>query len=347
VNNALDQCPSTPTGATVNAQGCAPAQLDSDNDGVNNAIDQCPSTPTGATVNAQGCAPAQLDSDNDGVNNAIDQCPSTPTGATVNAQGCAPAQLDSDNDGVNNALDQCPSTPTGATVNAQGCAPAQLDSDNDGVNNALDQCPSTPTGATVNAQGCAPAQLDSDNDGVNNAIDQCPSTPANETANASGCSLSQLTGDAVAGEALYSSMTCVGCHGANRQGGVGPTLTKAALTAKYSSPAEVQPLVKGMSRYGANATDQQALDIATYLMTVEPAPVGNAANGAALYSSKTCVGCHGASGAGTPPVFPSVRGATAADLSSAIMVSGSTMSAIGAGLTPTEIQDLGAYMSGL
>ena len=129
----------------------APTQLDDDNDGVNNAIDQCPATPAGETVDAVGCSATQLDDDSDGVNNAIDQCPATPAGETVDANGCSNTQLDDDSDGVNNAIDQCPATPAGETVDAVGCSATQLDDDNDGVNNAIDQCPATPAGETVDA----------------------------------------------------------------------------------------------------------------------------------------------------------------------------------------------------
>ena len=41
----LDQCPNTPAGESVDAQGCAQAERDDDGDGVANDIDQCPNTP--------------------------------------------------------------------------------------------------------------------------------------------------------------------------------------------------------------------------------------------------------------------------------------------------------------
>jgi hypothetical protein len=195
INNAIDQCPATPNGETPNGAGCSLTQLDSDTDSVNDAIDQCPNTPTGEAVNGQGCSSSQLDADNDGVSDALDQCPNTPTGEAVNAAGCSLTQLDSDNDSVSDAADQCPATPTGEAVNANGCAPSQLDTDNDGANDAIDQCPATPAGEATNPEGCAPSQLDTDNDGVNDAIDQCPATPVGEQANAEGCAPSQLDTD--------------------------------------------------------------------------------------------------------------------------------------------------------
>jgi OOP family OmpA-OmpF porin len=88
---------------------------DADGDGVPDDIDQCPNTPPGRTVGADGC---QLDSDGDGVVDFDDQCPNTPAGAAVDAKGCP---LDSDGDGVPDYKDECPDTKAGAKVDARGC----------------------------------------------------------------------------------------------------------------------------------------------------------------------------------------------------------------------------------
>ena len=61
---------------------------DTDGDGVNDDIDTCPNTPTGETVDANGCSDSQKDTDGDGVSDDKDTCPNTPTGETVNANGC-------------------------------------------------------------------------------------------------------------------------------------------------------------------------------------------------------------------------------------------------------------------
>ena len=89
--------------------------VDSDGDGVPDDRDQCPNTPAGVAVNADGCP---LDTDGDGVPDYKDECPGTPAGVEVNASGCP---LDSDGDGVPDYMDQCPDTPAGADVNALGC----------------------------------------------------------------------------------------------------------------------------------------------------------------------------------------------------------------------------------
>lgn len=61
------------------------APADSDGDGVVDSADQCPNTPKGNSVNAQGC-PA--DTDGDGVYDYADKCPETPNGIPVDADGC-------------------------------------------------------------------------------------------------------------------------------------------------------------------------------------------------------------------------------------------------------------------
>lgn len=77
-------------GDTVTS-GAAPAPKpvekakDSDGDGVLDANDQCPGTPAGAAVDANGCP---LDSDNDGVYDYQDACPGTAPGVQVDEKGC-------------------------------------------------------------------------------------------------------------------------------------------------------------------------------------------------------------------------------------------------------------------
>lgn len=99
---------------------CAPDDMmakDSDGDGVTDDKDQCPGTPAGAPVDANGCP---LYSDGDGVPDYLDKCPGTPTGVLVDADGCP---IDSDGDGVPDYLDKCPNTPAGSKVDANGCPP--------------------------------------------------------------------------------------------------------------------------------------------------------------------------------------------------------------------------------
>ena len=106
--------------------------MDSDNDGVTDDIDTCADTPSGETVDENGCSDSQKDSDNDGVTDATDTCADTPSGETVDENGCSDSQKDSDNDGVTDATDTCADTPSGETVDENGCSDSQKDLDEDG-----------------------------------------------------------------------------------------------------------------------------------------------------------------------------------------------------------------------
>ncbi|MFK7929512.1 MAG: hypothetical protein AB8H79_15050 [Myxococcota bacterium] len=89
---------------------------DSDGDGVADADDDCPSTPSGVTVDADGCP---IDTDDDGVSDDMDDCPSTPSGVTVDADGCP---VDADGDGVSDDVDDCLGTASGEVIDASGCS---------------------------------------------------------------------------------------------------------------------------------------------------------------------------------------------------------------------------------
>lgn len=68
----------------------APPPVDSDGDGVPDSRDQCPGTPPGVAVDADGCP---LDSDGDGVPDYRDACPGTPPGTRVDSRGCPIADV--------------------------------------------------------------------------------------------------------------------------------------------------------------------------------------------------------------------------------------------------------------
>ncbi len=176
VLDSADQCPATPAGDKVDANGCS-LPKDADMDGVTDNLDKCPATPAGDRVDATGCS-LPKDADGDGVMDASDKCPNTPAGTAVDATGCA---KDSDADGVADASDKCPNTPAGTAVDATGCA---KDQDRDGVTDENDKCPNTPAGTAVDATGCA---KDSDGDKVADNLDRCPNTPAGTQVTANGC----------------------------------------------------------------------------------------------------------------------------------------------------------------
>ena len=141
---------------------------DEDLDGVINQDDDCDNTPSGQSVNQQGCAQSQLDDDDDGITNDIDLCAGTPQGVTVDSEGCSAIQRnsDSDGDGINDPEDSCPSTQAGVSVDDNGCSDAQRDSDGDGISDLDDVCDDTPAGFPILANGCTDeAALDTDLDG--------------------------------------------------------------------------------------------------------------------------------------------------------------------------------------
>jgi len=143
--------------------------LDSDGDGVNDIFDDCDNTPSGETVDNNGCAASELDSDGDGVTDDTDQCPTTPSGIEVDATGCA----DTDEDGINDYLDLCPDTPLGSEVDSDGCADFQKDTDGDGVTDDVDQCPSTSKDDDVDVFGCTVIILPPDNFEVTVTSNSC------------------------------------------------------------------------------------------------------------------------------------------------------------------------------
>lgn len=189
VDNLLDNCPNTPSGETVDTYGCSDSQKDDDGDGVTNNIDLCPSTPSGETVTTDGCSTSQLDVDGDGVSDADDLCPNTQQGwIWIDVNGCSWSESDIDGDGVANGVDLCPWTVANAVVESDGCSASQSDSDGDSVSDADDLCPNTPQGwLWISSDGCSEAQQDSDEDGVSDMLDQCPSTPANTVVGTDGC----------------------------------------------------------------------------------------------------------------------------------------------------------------
>ena len=127
--------------------GAAIASTDNDNDGVLNDVDQCPNTPSGEAVDANGCSNGQLDDDNDGVQNSDDKCADTPAGEDVDTDGCGDSQLDTDEDGVMDDVDQCSGTPTGTTVNSIGCF--TLSANNFNVETVGESCPNKSNGKII------------------------------------------------------------------------------------------------------------------------------------------------------------------------------------------------------
>ena len=76
-------------------------------------------------------------------------------------------------------------------------------------------------------------------------------------------------GDATAGQAAYA--TCVGCHGAAAEGGVGPKLAGAATESTiaklqaYKAGEQVGPMTSMMAPMAAGLSDADMANIAAYV----------------------------------------------------------------------------------
>lgn len=76
-------------------------------------------------------------------------------------------------------------------------------------------------------------------------------------------------GDVNAGQAAYS--TCMGCHGADGNGGVGPKVAGQAASEladkmiKYRAGEQVGPLTAMMAPMAANLSDDDIANLAAYM----------------------------------------------------------------------------------
>ena len=162
---------------------------DDDNDGVSEPGDQCPNTPSGVTVDAQGCP---LDSDSDGVADYLDNCSNTPSGVIVDTNGCP---VDSDGDGTPDYQDSFPND-ANETMDSDGDgvgdnsdtfpndANETMDSDGDGVGDNSDSFPND-----------ANETSDSDSDGIGDNSDECQSSDPMDEVESDGCVLKTSTSE--------------------------------------------------------------------------------------------------------------------------------------------------------
>jgi len=255
------------------------SSTDTDNDGVLDQNDLCADTATGATVDTNGCADAQVDSDGDGTCDpnapsagpsnctGSDGCPTDPNKTASGTCGCGVSDVDTDDDGVADCNDNCPNTAACASVDANGCP---SDSDSDGVMNGCDNCPNDANAdqSDIDSDGlgdeCDP-DVDGDgilNDGDSSGVagdnpcsggvtvncdDNCPTVPNSDQADQNGRGI----GDACAcdpGTDLDNDLVCGNddlCSG---------TASGAAVDENGCSDAQVDSNSDGICDIGAPST---------------------------------------------------------------------------------------------
>ncbi|KKN08105.1 hypothetical protein LCGC14_1060080 [marine sediment metagenome] len=170
---------------------------DLDNDGIANDSDSCPDTPTGESVDSNGCSDSQKDSDGDGVNDAEDAFPNNPnedtdsdgdgTGDNSDAfPNDANEDSDSDGDGMGDNADAFPNDAnedtdsdgdgTGDNSDAfPNDANEDGDSDGDGLGDNEDMDDDNDGLLDVDDSEPLNASTDMDGDGIIDPTDNCPS----------------------------------------------------------------------------------------------------------------------------------------------------------------------------
>ena len=251
VDDSVDQCPGTPGGSTVAANGC----IDSDGDGVDDSIDACPGTPPGTNVDAVGCetnitllsatATASSTGAAGGPALAVDGLMNT---RWESAHGIDPSWLTLDL-GASYVLDSVVihwEAANAATYDIEGSADnsnwTTLSSETGGVfgartdnvsvsgayryvrMNGLTRSPDPGNGGAMYGYSIwemevyGEAAVDTDGDGVPDSIDLCPGTPPGSTVDADGCVIVDTDGDGVPdgsdlcpGTAPGSTVDATGC----------------------------------------------------------------------------------------------------------------------------------------
>ncbi len=153
----------------------APADADSDGDGLLDNVDECPQAPEDVDEfeDEDGCPDPDNDADN--IPDQGDMCPNEPENVNdwEDADGCPDEIPDTDGDGLLDNVDQCADQPedTDGFEDDNGCP--DVDNDGDGVLDEPDRCPME--AGPVENRGCPDA--DRDGDTVVDRLDNCPDEP--------------------------------------------------------------------------------------------------------------------------------------------------------------------------
>jgi len=165
-----------------------------------------------------------------------------------------------------------------------------------------------------------------------------------------------------AGQALFQTF-CASCHGANAEGtsrgpnlvGVGAGTVDFWITTGRM-PAENPNQIQA-PRKPARLSNQEALEVAAYVNSLDPARPGipivhlktaNVADGANLFSLN-CAACHTITGAGDELAFgtyaPSLRAANSSQVAEAIRTGPGNMPRFSGNLSDAQVRDIVAYVT--
>jgi len=181
-------------------------------------------------------------------------CPLVAPPATT---GCT-ADADCGSGEVCTAGECVPDTSGGCTSDAD-CATGETCTNGECV-------PATTGGCTSDAD-CATGETCTNGECMANTNGGCTSDAdcaAGETCTNGQCVSGTITGDAAAGETFFTSNGCGGCHGADANGGFGPSL--------HGVPADeiFQKLSGAVSHVGGtfDVTEQDAADVEAYIASL-------------------------------------------------------------------------------
>ncbi len=144
------------------------------------------------------------------------------------------------------------------------------------------------------------------------------------------------------GSAAYASQ-CAGCHGANGEGGLGPSLQASVMPT-----TEIESVISGglgtMPGFSTSLTSEQITELAAFTASFQGgAPPGEGGDGSLLYATH-CAACHGTAGEGG--IGPALAGTalTAADMTSVMQTGRGVMPSFTSVLSSEEVETVVGFI---
>jgi mono/diheme cytochrome c family protein len=148
------------------------------------------------------------------------------------------------------------------------------------------------------------------------------------------------TPDAGTDAAAAYAIECAGCHGADGEGGFGPSLQALTMSAN-----EIQTVIAdgfgAMGGFSDALTPEQISQLAAFSVGLQSG-AASGAEGSLLYSTH-CAACHGVSGEGG--IGPSLTGTSlsAGEIASVLQGGGSAMHGLASAIAPDEMATIAEY----